>query len=178
LHASNNKITRFHYIVFACWLGFTLAAAIYFISGRLIDFDPKEKLTGKNSRLVIQQLKEMGELEGVNLSDTIIHFTSNNCSCTQYSEDHKNDINKQAGLDGFNVVNINLPAHLESIIPSTPSILIVNKNEELLYFGPYSIGLACSASNGYVETVMQNYAKGYSASLIMHDATGCYCNLD
>ena len=161
-------------------MGLTLAAAIYFISGRLIDFDPKEKLTGKNSRLVIQQLKEMGEFEGVNLSDTIIHFTSSNCSC-KYSEDHKNDINKQAGLaglDGFNVVNINLPAHLESIIPSTPSILIVNKNEELLYFGPYSIGLACSASNGYVETVMQNYAKGYSASLIMHDATGCYCNLD
>ena len=178
MHASNNKITRFHYIVFACWLGFTLAAAIYFISGRLIDFDPKEKLTGKNSRLVIQELKEMGELEGVNLSDTIIHFTSNNCSCTQYSEDHKRDINQQAGLDGFNVVNIHLPAHLESIIPSTPSILIVNKDEDLLYFGPYSIGLACSASNGYVETVMQNYAKGYSSSLIMHDATGCYCNLD
>jgi len=178
LHVSSKKITQSHYIVFFCWLGLTLAAAIYFINDRLVTFDPEEKLTDKNSHLVIQQLKEMGELEGVNLSNTIIHFTSNNCSCTQYSEDHKRDINKQAGLDGFNVVNINLPAHLESIIPSTPSILIVNKDEELLYFGPYSIGLACSASNGYVETVMQNYAKGYSASLIMHDATGCYCNLD
>ena len=163
--------------MFSIWLVFTIAAAIYFISGRLVAFDPSEKLASKNSRSVIQELKEMGELEGVELNNTIVHFTSNSCSCTQYSEAHKRDINQQAGLDGFNVVNINLPAHLESIIPSTPSILIVNKDEDLLYFGPYSIGLACSASNGYVETVMQNYAKGYSSSLIMHDATGCYCNL-
>jgi len=164
--------------VFVLWLSFTLAAAIYFISGRLVTFDPDAKLSGKNSHYVIQELKAMGQLQGIDLSNTIIHFTSEHCFCTQYSEDHKRDINQQAGLDGFNVVNINLPAHLESIIPSTPSILIVNKDEELLYFGPYSIGLACSASNGYVETVMQNYAKGYSAPFIMNDASGCYCNLD
>jgi len=164
--------------VFVLWLSFTLAAAIYFISGRLVTFDPDAKLSGKNSQYVIQELKAMGQLQGVDLSNTIIHFTSENCFCTQYSEDHKRDINQQAGLDGFDVVNIHLPAHLDSIIPSTPSILIVNKDQELLYFGPYSIGLACSASNGYVETVMQNYAKGYSASFIMNDASGCYCNLD
>jgi len=164
--------------VFFLWLAFTLAAAIYFISARLVKFDPDGKLSNKNSRVVIQQLKEMGELEGIDLSDTIIHFTSDSCSCTQYSEDHKRDINQQAGLDGFDVVNIHLPANLESIIPSTPSILIVNKDEDLLYFGPYSIGLACTASNGYVETVMQNYAKGYSAPFIMNEATGCYCNLN
>jgi len=156
---------------------FTLVAAIYFISGRLVTFDPAGKLFGQRGKTVIQQLKVIPELQHVDLSNTIVHFTSDHCSCTQYSEDHKRDINQQAGLDGFNVINIHLPAHLESIIPSTPSILIVNKDEDLLYFGPYSIGLACSASNGYVETVMQNYAKGYSASLIMNDATGCYCNL-
>ena len=177
MHASNNKVTRFHYIVFSIWLVFTVAAAIYFISGRLVTFDPDKKLAGKNSSLVIQQLKEMDKLKSVDLSDTIIHFTSNNCSCTQYSEAHKRDINKQAKLDGFNVININLPTHLKNIIPSTPSILIVNKDENLLYLGPYSIGLACSASNGYVEIIMKNYTKGYSSSLIINDATGCYCNL-
>jgi hypothetical protein len=177
LHDSSKKSTKSHYIVFFVWLFSTLLAAIYFISGRLVDFDPKDKLTDVNAELVIQQLRQIDKLRSIDLSDTIIHFTSNDCSCTQYSEDHKRDINKQADLSGFNVININLPAHFSSIIPSTPAIAIINKAEKLLYLGPYSIGLACSASNGYVETVMQNYAKGYSASFIMHDATGCYCNL-
>jgi len=178
LRASNKKVTRYHYIVFFTWLTFTIAAAIYFMSARLVTFDPEEKLSGKNSKAVIEALKKMEQLEGVDLSNTIIHFTSEHCFCTQYSEAHKRDINQQAGLDGFNVVNVHLPEHLESIVPSTPSILIVNKDQELLYFGPYSIGLACTASNGYVETVMQNYAKGYSAPFIIKEASGCYCNLD
>lgn len=177
MHASNKKITRSHYIVFFIWLIFTLAAAIYFISGRLVDFDPEKKLTGISPTLVIQKLREIDKLKNLSLNNTIIHFTSNNCSCTQYSEDHKKDINKQAEIDGFKVVNVNLTANSSKIIPSTPAILIVNELEEILYFGPYSIGLACSASNGYVETVMQNYAKGYSASLIINEADGCYCNL-
>lgn len=174
---SNSKITRFHYIVFIFWLVFTVIAAIYFISSRLVSYDPEEKLTGQNSIFVMQELRKLDQLNNVDLGNTIIHFTSNNCSCTQYSEAHKRDINKQAELTGFKVINVNLPASLSTIIPSTPSIMIVSDTQDLLYFGPYSIGLACTESNGYVETVMNNYAKGYRSGLILNDASGCYCNL-
>ena len=184
MHVSNNfslppkkQITGIHYFVFFIWLFCTVIAAVYFISGRLVNFDPESKLIAKSSGFVIQQLKKMQQLKGIDLSDTIIHFTSQNCSCTQYSEAHKKEINIKAGKDGFNIINVSLPANLTTIIPATPAILIVDKAEQLLYFGPYSIGLACSESNGYVETVLQNYGKGYSASLIINDATGCYCNL-
>ena len=177
MHASNKKITLFHYVIFVLWLTFTLAAAIYFISGRLVKFDPEGKLSGKSSPFVMQELRKIEQLKNVNLSDTIIHFTSADCSCTQYSEEHKSAINKQAGQDGFNVINVSLPAHLSSIIPSTPAILIVSNTQKLLYLGPYSIGLACTQSNGYVETVLQNYAKGYSTNLILNEAKGCYCNI-
>lgn len=125
----------------------------------------------------MQELRKIEQLKNVNLSDTIIHFTSDNCSCTQYSEEHKRAINKQAGLTGFNVINVNLPAHLSIIVPSTPAILIVSNTQKLLYLGPYSIGLACTQSNGYVETVLQNYAKGYSTDLILNEAKGCFCNI-
>lgn len=164
-------------MVFIIWLVFTMLAAIYFISGRLVDFDPEHKLSGKTSALVMQELREIGQLKNVNLSDTIIHFTSPNCSCSQYSEEHKRAINKQAEHEGFNVINVNLPANLSTIIPSTPSIMIVSDTQDLIYLGPYSIGLACTESNGYVETVMNNYIKGYRSDLILSDAAGCYCNL-
>jgi len=134
-------------------------------------------LLGRNSSAVITAARELEGLKDVNLSNTIIHFTSDNCSCTQYSKEHKTEIDKKAKRAGFNIININLPADLLTIIPSTPSILIVNAMEELLYFGPYSVGLACSQSNGYVEVVLQNYAQGYNSDLLISEVTGCYCNI-
>jgi hypothetical protein len=46
----------------------------------------------------------------------------------------------------------------------------------VFYLGYYSIGLACSESNGYVEAVLQNYAQGYNSNLIISDAKGYYCH--
>lgn len=159
------------------WLGLTILAAMYFIKSRLTLFDPDMNLLESDSSSFIQQVKEIEELKNVNLSKTIIHFTSNNCACTQYSKEHKTSINKVANADGFTIININLPPDLMTIIPSTPSILILNEVEELLYFGPYSLGLACTQSNGYVEIVLKNYAQGYNSDLIISDVKGCYCNL-
>jgi hypothetical protein len=177
LPALSKDITRFHYIVFFIWLALTLIAAIYFISNRLIPFDPNMKLLRVNKISLVKEIKQINKLKNVNLSNTIIHFTSNDCSCTQYSEEHKASINKKVKLDGFNIININLPSDLLTIIPSTPAILILDSKEELLYFGPYSVGLACSESNGYVEAVLQNYAQNYNSDLVISDVKGCYCNI-
>ena len=174
---SKKPVKTYHYLIVLIWLLFTVIAAIYFISGRLVAFDPESKLSARSGNFVIEELKRIDQLKGIDLSDTIIHFTSENCSCTQYSEAHKKEINIKASKDGFNIINVSLPANLITIVPATPAILVVDKAEQLLYFGPYSIGLACSESNGYIETVLQNYGKGYSASLIINDAIGCYCNL-
>jgi|TARA_R110000787_G_C13432070_1_gene445668 hypothetical protein len=163
--------------VFVLWLVLTLAAANYFIAGRLMSFDPNMKLSGQDSSTVIKQVRAISALKNVNLNHAIIHFTSDECSCTQYSDEHKRAINEQAKSDGFYVININLPTDLLTIIPSTPAILITGGKEELLYFGPYSAGLACSASNGYVETVLQNYAQGFNSDLVISDVKGCYCNI-
>jgi hypothetical protein len=176
LLVSNKTIKPRHYIVFTCWLVGTIIAATYFISSRLLPFDPEQKLASKNSIALLDQLNEIDQLKGIDVNNTIIHFTSDDCSCTQFSHDHKQSINLQANIDGFNVINVNLPPGVASLIPSTPAILIIGQEKQLLYFGPYSIGLACTQSNGYVETVLQNYAKGYAASLIINDASGCYCH--
>lgn len=178
MHASNKNIKRRYYLVFAVWIIGTLVAASYFISGRLIEFDPSARLSGKSNATVMKQLSNIEQLKNIDLSNTIIHFTSDNCFCTEYSEDHKKQINQQAGVDGFKVVNVHLPDKFSNIIPSTPAILLVSKSKDLLYFGPYSVGLACTQSNGYVETILQNYKKGFASSIILKEASGCYCNLE
>jgi hypothetical protein len=177
LHASNSKVTATHYIICGIWLVLTIAAAIYFISGRLADFDPQQKLTDADPISLMQKISEIEQLKGRDLSDTIVHFTSQGCSCTQYSDNHKGEINQRAAIEGFKVINVVVSEKLAALVPSTPAILITNNQRNLLYFGPYSAGLACSASNGYVETVLGNYAKGYSSSLIVNDTSGCYCHI-
>lgn len=175
--ASNNKITRLHYCVFFIWLLLTLIAAVYFITKRLVPFDPNGQLTGKNGTVVLSEISQIKALKGVDLSGKIIHFTSANCGCSEYSEAHKLSINELAKQDEFNVLNIKLSSDESMLIPSTPAILIVNKRNKLIYLGPYSAGLACSETNGYVELVLNNNAKGYSSELIINDLEGCYCNL-
>ncbi|WP_420839699.1 DUF6436 domain-containing protein [Colwellia maritima] len=46
----------------------------------------------------------------------------------------------------------------------------------VFYLGSYSIGLSCSVLNGYVCSVLQNYAQGYNSNLIISDAKGYYCH--
>lgn len=174
---SNKKITRFHYFIFVLWLVTTLMAAIYFISKRLVPFDPNGQLTDKSSTVIMADLSEINALKGISLNNKIVHFTSSNCTCSEYSKAHKQSINELAKKDGFNVLNVHLSSDTSTLLPSTPSILIVNEIGKLIYLGPYSAGLACSETNGYVEIVLKNNAKGYSSSLIVNDLEGCYCSL-
>ena len=177
MQVSNRNTTRWHYTVFILWLVSTLLAASYFIGSRLVAFDPELKLANTDSLSIVHRIKRIKGLENLSLNNTVIHFTSEDCSCTQFSKEHKSAIDTQVTQSGFTVINVNLSAQLSTIIPSTPAILITNSSEELLYLGPYSIGLACTESNGFVETVLQNYAQGYSSDLIISDVEGCYCNL-
>lgn len=157
------------------WLVFTFVSAGYFISKRLAPFDPQQSLKGVSNAQFLSQLVSSYNLQGVTGKAALIHFISEDCHCTQFSENHKADINKLAASLGFNILQIVVTA--DGPIPSTPSIAIISATQQLLYYGPYSTGLACSESNGYVEMVLQNYAKGYPAKLMVTDSDGCYCQL-
>jgi len=73
----------------------------------------------------------------------------------------------------FNVINKTLTS--DSLIPSTPSIAIIDDNGNTLYFGPYGEGIGCSQTGGYAKTMLNNYILGYSDQLIVTSAKGCYC---
>jgi len=123
----------------------------------------------------LKQIQSLPSLRQQNLANTIIHFTSKGCDCTQFSDEHKQQIDTQGIKDSFRVINIELAPG--AIIPSTPAILIVDKLGELMYLGPYSKGLSCSKTAGYVELVMNNYQQGFNTRLVVSQAQGCYCHV-
>lgn len=172
----NNKVRRYQYIVFVVWLAFIILAAKYFVYDRLVDFDPHNKLSGSPNTIISQINAELS-LNNKPLKNTIIHFTSDNCACSSYSTDHKNIINRQATDHNFSVMNVELTKQQNSIIPSTPAILILDDKGELVYLGPYAEGLDCSVSNSIVDVVLKNYSRGFNSNLVINNAKGCYCNI-
>lgn len=177
MRASNNSQHYSRYVLFIVWIISTLVAATYFISARLVPFDPEKVLSSVTGNQLITELKSSGLLKHKDFINTVIHITSEDCHCSKFSKDHKAALNLQAQNDGFNVINIIASKKVRNIIPSTPAALITDKQGQLIYFGPYSEGLACSSSNGLIELVMNNYRKGFNSKMIVEQATGCYCNI-
>jgi len=159
------------------WLVFTVLAAQYFVSPRLVEFDPSHHLLNREHQDIVDQVASIDSLVSKDLANSIIHFTSPGCSCTQFSAQHKQQIDENGRLQKFNIFNVELKqSQLSQTIPSTPAILIVDKHGELMFLGPYSKGLACSQSAGFVELVMSNYQAGFNTKLVIDQAKGCYCH--
>lgn len=164
----------FHLALVGTWLTLTIIAAIYFISERIAQFDPQFKLLNTKHPTIMESVKKIKGLVKRDLTKTVVHFTAKGCHCTQFSKDHKDQINQDAQQSNFKVINVELDER--SIIPSTPAILITDEQGELMYLGPYSKGLSCSKTNGYVELVMNNYKEGFNTRLVLSQVKGCYCN--
>ncbi|WP_426359452.1 DUF6436 domain-containing protein [Pseudocolwellia sp. HL-MZ19] len=164
------------YIIVFVWLGFTVLAAAYFITDRLVAFDPSQKLNNMSQNALVEKIKAEFELPN-NLSNTLINFVSENCRCNQTSSSHLSDVKMTAERENMSVINVVIPDNFSGIIPSTPAVLALDHNSELIYFGPYSEGLSCGSGEGIIDLVMSNYKKGFNAKLIMTSTEGCYCNI-
>jgi hypothetical protein len=175
LLASNNKITKLQLLILIIWLVFTISAFGYFITGKLASFDSNEKLKGVGYQELSTSLATYSAQIGNKAKHSILHFSTPSCECQKYSDTHIQEINKLAAKYDFNIKNINIDKH--DFIPSTPSIALVNDSGEIVYFGPYGQGLACSQTAGYAKTILNNYLKGYSANIVIKEAKGCYCSV-
>jgi len=146
---------------------------MYSLNSRLVVFDENSKL----AEIEHTMLKDYLEPFIVNAihddRGKILHFSSEDCHCSQYSNKHIADIDRLAQKNSFEVLNIQLKEH--EVIPATPSVAILNNIGDVIYFGPYGEGLACTKTEGYAQTVVHNYLKGFSSNLIIKEAKGCYC---
>jgi len=61
-------------------------------------------------------------------------------------------------------------------IPATPAVAIWDRSGKLAYFGPYSEGLTCNASNSFIEPILKALAAGRAVNATHTLAVGCYCS--
>ena len=175
LPVSNSNLTKWRVTIVIVWLSFTVAAFTFFVGNKLVPFDFENKLAGINHLQFATSLTPYIELVPIGKGNTVLHFSKPACDCQKYSESHIQDIDKIATENEFNIIKVVINEH--NIIPATPSVAIIDTLGELIYFGPYGQGLACSQTSGYAQAMLNNFLKGYTANIIIKEAKGCYCRV-
>lgn len=61
-------------------------------------------------------------------------------------------------------------------IPASPAVAIWDTHGQLAYFGPYSEGATCNASNSFIEPVLQALLDGRAVNATQTLASGCFCD--
>lgn len=168
-------MTKFQFGVLVLWISFTVLAFSYFITDRLVEFDENNKLENIKTQTLGSYFTHFITQENNKKGNKIIHFSQKDCDCYQSSEAHISDLNRIASANNFDIINVVLDE--DDIIPSTPSIAVIGDSGEVIYYGPYGQGVACSQTAGYAQTVLNNYLKGYVSNIIIKNAKGCYCEV-
>ena len=170
------KALNHSFFLFVVWLVYTIFATAYFIGEKLVDFDPEDKLLNVNEQKIITTLKD-NDVISKDAQNMVIHFIQKGCSCSANSEKHKLEITNTSQAAGFQVLHVSVTKDISAIIPSVPSTVIIGQETELVYLGPYAIGIDCASSASLVQIVFNNYIKGYNSNLIMRQVKGCFCNV-
>jgi hypothetical protein len=122
-----------------------------------------------------------------------VHFWDPACPCNSGNQAHLAELMQRFGPRGvkFYVVQKpgsrgQLPAPLADLepmpmmaaaaeLPASPAVAIWDTQGRLAYFGPYSAGLTCNASNSFIEPVLEAVAAGRQVEASNALAVGCFC---
>lgn len=194
------------------WL-FPLAALIWFCTAffainwvsqsKFTEFDPQLRLSSQMMSLtmeddllsVLLDSPELASLENVQEAKVgapegiIFHVSQGDCFCETLSESHQNTLNQWAANQGLHYQNLDLNKvpGLSRFVPSTPAVIVLNKENNLVYLGPYSSGMGCFQDSGMVDARIKPYFQSAliesdslgTASIknatIQSEAKGCYC---
>ena len=123
----------------------------------------------------------------------VVHFWDPACPCNVGNQQHLGELIEHYGPQGvaFHVVQKpgthgQLPANLGALkpiaslpgaehLPASPAVAIWDKEGNLAYFGPYSEGATCNASNSFIEPILQALTEGRPVTVTQTMAVGCYC---
>ncbi len=123
----------------------------------------------------------------------VVHFWDPACPCNVGNQQHLGDLVSQFAGQGvtFHVLQKpgshgQLPANLSALkplaslpgsehLPASPAVAIWDRQGRLAYFGPYSEGAVCNASNSFIEPILKALLDGRQVSASNTLAVGCYC---
>ena len=61
-------------------------------------------------------------------------------------------------------------------LSASPAVAIWDHSGQLAYFGPYSEGATCNASNSFIEPILKALEDGREVNATHTLAVGCYCS--
>lgn len=123
----------------------------------------------------------------------VVHFWDPACPCNVGNQQHLTDLLARYVPQGVHFYSVQkpgthgqLPATLSAIKPlaslpgaehlsASPAVAIWDRSGQLAYFGPYSEGATCNASNSFIEPILQALNEGRSVKVTHTMAVGCYC---
>jgi len=184
------------------WL-FPVAGVIWFCGaffaiswvgeGKFKEFDPNLRLSSEMMSLSMEDelmslLSFNDRLKAIDTEGyegSIFHITQGSCFCETLSEGHQNSLNEWAAAKNiaFQTIQLSNEPALSRFVPSTPAIIVVNNNKELIYLGPYSSGMGCFQDSGLVDERIKPYFDNANEkpvvnelrATIQSEAKGCYC---
>lgn len=123
----------------------------------------------------------------------LVHFWEPSCPCNAGNQQHLAEIMREfAGTVQFYHVQKSgskgqLPMPLQAmrplegmpgseLLPASPAVAIFDHKGTLAYFGPYSEGAVCTASNSFIEPVLQALQHDRPVAAASTLASGCFCD--
>lgn len=161
------------------WCVSCLAGLLFLSFSQLDDFDPESKLSMAITDIEFEQ-KFISQLQKnhSSIGQSIIHFSDNDCFCETIAQNHIARLSNNMIANGFHNIHININTDPEfaHFVPSTPAVAIVGALEELIYFGPYSVGYGCLRGTGLVDALLPKInSTTVENTILITDAKGCYC---
>ncbi|WP_100642709.1 DUF6436 domain-containing protein [Alteromonas facilis] len=160
------------------WFALVLLLLGWFATEQLAVFDHNGKLYDKITQedsLVAALTASGAELpQGVKVA---IHIEDKQCLCQWVATKHIVSVKSLAEAQGFMNLSITLDdiPSLQDWIPSVPAIILLSERHDIVYAGPYSAGMYCSAGNGIVEPYITKAPDLELGPAVPFDAEGCYC---
>lgn len=123
----------------------------------------------------------------------VVHFWDPACPCNVGNQQHLGELIEHFAPQGvrFHVMQKpgsqgQLPGNLAALqplaalpgsehLPASPAVAIWDREGRLAYFGPYSEGAVCNASNSFIEPVLKALVEGRKVNASNTLAQGCYC---
>lgn len=120
----------------------------------------------------------------------IFHIGQGSCFCESLAKNHQQSLDAWGKEYGFitSTIRVEEIDPNNRFIPSTPAVIAVDKNRNLIYMGPYSRGKGCFSTTGMVDEQLtqwissQHYLEPENKfrslhSVIETEAEGCYCQV-
>lgn len=167
------------------WFGLVIWLAVVFAllkvtnAAKLSLFDPEQTLVMKSLEAEFEpQLTKTLKTVSPNLANRVFHIRADDCICETLAENHSQELSQSLANLGFQneLIDLKLMPQLAEFVPATPAVAVFNDNEQLLYLGPYSVGLGCLTNNSLSQQISNLSQVDYLGSQINADVKGCYCH--